>query len=320
MRQYITRRVLLFVPTLLIVSLLIFILLRIMPGDPALQLLLGGGGGGGTFTQQDLAALQKKLGTDKPLPVQYGTWLADLAKGDLGTSYWYNIPVRDQLGRRVPLTLELTALGVFISFVVAVPLGMVSALARGSIVDHIARGFSFIGMAIPDFVAGLLTVYVLARFFHWLPPLDYSAPWDDLGANLTQLIFPALALSFFTMAFIARITRSSLLEVLGEDYIRTARSKGLRARTVVLGHAMRNAWLPILTVGGWVFGIFLAGIVVIETIFVLPGMGTLLIDAIIHRDYAVIQGEVLVIAVMVLFVNLVIDLLYAWVDPRIRYT
>ena len=174
-------------------------------------------------------------------------------------------------------------------------------------------------MAIPDFVTGLVTVYLLAHVFNWLPPLDYTPPTEDLGRNLSQMIFPSMALAFFVMAFISRVTRSSVLEVLREDYIRTARSKGLRERTVVFLHALRNAFLPILSVGGWVFGVFLAGSVVIESIFVLPGMGTFLINSITHRDYPLIQGEVLIIAVMILLVNLVIDMLYGWLDPRIRF-
>ena len=319
MQQYIVRRVLLFFPTLVLVTLVVFLFLRIIPGDPAL-LILSGTTGEGFYTEESLEKLQRKLGTDKPIHAQYGNWIWDLARGDLGASYFYGTPITKQLKDRVPVTLEMAVLGIMISFLVAVPLGIISALTQDTLVDYIARIISFVGISVPTFVTAIVTLYLLVRIFDWSPPLDYTPPWEDPIENLAQMIFPALTLAFFTMAFIARVTRSSMLEVLHEDYVRTARAKGLLERRVIFHHALKNAFLPILTVTGWAFGVFLAGTVIIESIFLIPGMGKLLIDSIFQRDYPVIQAEVLVIAGMVLLLNLVIDLIYGWLDPRIRYT
>ena len=318
MRQYIARRILLFVPTMFLLTFLVFLFLRIIPGDPAV-LILAGATGEGSYTPEDLAALQEELGTNRHVLVQYGYWVGDLLQGDLGTSYFYGIPIIEQLQLRLPLTLELTILGILTSFLLAVPLGIVSAIYQDTPIDYATRLVSFTGIAIPTFVTGIVTIYLLVKLFNWIPPLDYAQIWDDPIRNLQQMIFPALALAFFIMAFIARVTRSAMLEVLREDYIRTARSKGLREGRIVFYHALKNSFLPILTVTGWAFGVFLGGTVIIESIFVLPGMGKLLLDSVFQRDYPVIQAEVFVIAGMILLLNLLIDMLYAWLDPRIRY-
>ena len=318
MNQYIARRALLFIPTMLLLTGLVFLFMRIIPGDPAL-LILAGPLGEGSYSEEDLQLLRIELGTDRGVAAQYRSWIWDLVRGDLGTSYFRGLPIRDMLAVRLPLTIELTMMAVLISFIVAVPLGVISALTQNKLPDYIAKVISFTGVAIPTFVTGLVTIYLLVRIFDWLPPLDYSQIWEDPIKNLTQMIFPALALGFFNMAFIARVTRSSMLEVLHEDYVRTARAKGLAERRVLFLHALQNAFLPILTISGWAFGNLLGGTVIIERIFVLPGMGTLLLDAIFQRDYPVVQAEMLVIAALVLLLNLVVDLLYGWVDPRIRF-
>ena len=318
MLQYFATRLLMFIPTVILITLMVFIFMRTIPSDPA-EIILTGSSGEAAFSDEDLKKLQHELGLDRPLYVQYGSWIWQLLRGDLGTSYYYNVPISDQLKLRVPLTLEFTFLGIFISVVVAVPLGIISALKQDTIIDYIARIITFIGVAVPNFVTGLVTIYILVRYFNWLPPLVYTPAWEDLDKNLSQLIFPALVMAFFMMAFIARVTRSAMLEVLREDYVRTARAKGLRERRVIGLHALQNAFLPVLTTTGWAFGVFLGGTVIIERIFVLPGMGSLMIDAIFQRDYAVIQAEVLIIALMVLVLNLLVDMLYAWVDPRIRF-
>ena len=318
MWQYIARRILLFVPTMFLLTFLVFLFLRIIPGDPAV-LILAGATGEGSYTPEDLAALQEQLGTNRHVLVQYGYWVGDLLQGDLGTSYFYGIPIIEELQLRLPLTLELTILGILTSFLLAVPLGIVSAIYQDTPIDYATRLISFTGIAIPTFVTGIVTIYLLVKLFNWIPPLDYAQIWDDPIRNLQQMIFPALALAFFIMAFIARVTRSAMLEVLREDYIRTARSKGLREGRIVFYHALKNSFLPILTVTGWAFGVFLGGTVIIESIFVLPGMGKLLLDSVFQRDYPVIQAEVFVIAGMILLLNLLIDMLYAWLDPRIRY-
>ena len=292
--------------------------MRIIPGDPALNILSGGGQGSGSFTQEDLQAMREKLGTTGPVYKQYGRWVWGMLHGDMGKSYYYGTDIVDMVKPRVYLTLELTGLGIAISFVLAVPLGIISALNRNSLSDYASRAFTFLGLSIPTFVVGLVTVFLLVRFFNWLPPLDYSHPYEDLGSNLEQLIFPAICIALFTMAFIARVTRSSLLETLRQDYVRTARAKGLRERQVVMVHALKNCFLPILTVTGWSFGILLAGEVVVEQIFVLPGMGRLLLIGILNRDYPVVQALVFLVAGMVLILNLFVDLLYGYVDPRVR--
>ena len=316
MQQYIVRRLLLFIPTLLFVSLVVFVFMRIIPGDPAVLILIGDGTG--VYTQEQLESLQRELGTDRPIHEEYGIWLWDLFHGDLGESYTYGTPVVDHLKSRMPLTLELAALAMLMSFMVAVPLGMISAIMQDTIPDYIARVLSFIGIAIPNFVTGLLMVYLLVELFNWIPPLGYADPWDDLGKNLQQMVFPSIAIAIFMTSIIARVTRSSMLEVLRQDYIRTARSKGLGNARVWFIHALQNASLPILTVTGWSFAVLLGGTVVVEKIFILPGMGTFLIDSISSRDYPAIQALVLVVGAMILSLNLVIDLLYGWLDPRIR--
>ena len=319
MQQYIARRVLLFIPTMVLMTLLVFVFMRIVPGDPAV-LILSGFSGAGVYEEEDLAALRQKLGYDRDLLSQYGLWVWDVVRGDFGTSFFYGTSVLDDLKARLPVTLELALLGMVFSFLLAVPLGILSALKQDTLPDYIARMICFGGIALPSFVVGLVTVYLLVRLFNWFPPLDYVPPWADLSTNLQQLIFPSIVHGFFLLAFLSRVTRSSMLEVMREDYIRTARSKGLRERRILFLHALQNAFLPILTVTGWGFGISLSGSVIMENIFVLPGVGRLMVDAILTRDYPVIQGVVFVVAAMILVLNLVVDLLYAWLDPRIRFT
>ena len=319
MQTYIIRRLLLFIPTILLITLVVFLFLRIIPGDPAL-LRLSGVMGSGTYTQEELDNLRHELGTDRPIHVQYGRWIWDMLHGDMGKSFTYRTEIVDLLSLRIPLTLELCILGILISFVIAVPLGIVSALAQDSPFDYLARVITLAGLSIPTYVVGMVTVYLLVRVFNWFPPLDYTPPWEDLSKNLQTLIFPALAIALWTMAFTARMTRSSMLEVMRQDYIRTARAKGLRERRVLFLHALKNSFLPILTVTGWSFSVLLAGEVIVEKIFLLPGMGILLLDSIFSRDYAVIQAEVFVVAGMVLLVNLTVDILYGWLDPRVRFT
>lgn len=302
----------------MLVTGLLFVLLRVIPGDPAI-LILTGGTGEGQFSPQDLANLRAKLGTDQPLYLQYARWMGDLLRGDLGTAMFYGTSIRSEIGARFPVTLELAVLSAIVSWSLAIPLGAFSALRRDSALDYATRIFVFLGVSIPIFVTGIVIVYLLVRLFNWFPPIGYASLWTDPPRNLQQMIFPALALAFFELNFTARITRSAFLEVLGEDYIRTARAKGLPQRRITYVHALKNALLPVVTVMGWSFGRLLGGSIIIERIFLVPGMGTLLLDAVVRRDYTLIQGIVLVFTSVVLAANLVVDLLYAWLDPRIRY-
>lgn len=316
--RYLAKRILLYIPVIILATVLVFLLMRVIPGDPAL-LILAGASGEGSFKKEDLEQLRHELGTDRPTYIQYGTWMWGLLHGDLGTSLFYRTQIKKELGPRLPPTLELAFLAVISSFILAVPLGALSAVKRDSIIDYVARIFSFTGISIPIFVTGLVVIYLLVRLFNWFPPLGYASLWEDPLTNLQQMIFPALALAFFELNFTARITRSAMLEVLREDYITTARSKGLGEGKVILLHALKNAFLPIVTVSGWSLARLLGGTIIIEKIFLVPGMGTLLLDAITARDYTLIQAIVLVYAIAVLTANLCVDLLYAWLDPRIRY-
>jgi peptide/nickel transport system permease protein len=319
MGEYAIRRVLLFIPTLLLATVLVFALFWIVPGDPALTILAGGEGDSGSVSPEQLQQLRQALGLDQPMYVQYVSWLWSVLRGDLGTSLWYKTPVWEQLKDRFLVTMELAVMAMVLAFWVAVPLGITSAVKQDTGFDYISRVFSTIGIALPTFWLGILIVYALASFFQWLPPLGYATVWDDPLTNLQQLVFPALTLAFHDLAFTARVTRSSMLEVMREDYLRTARAKGLRETLVVGRHALKNALLPVVTVSGYQFGRLLGGVIIVESIFVVPGMGTLLIDSIVHRDFIVLQAVVLLIAAVVLMLNLVIDLLYGVLDPRIRY-
>ena len=318
MQAYITKRCLLFIPTLLMATLMAFLLLRVIPGDPAL-VKLAGETGESSFTQAQLEALQAKLGTDRPLYVQYAKWVWGMLRLDFGQSMFFEEPVAQDLAAKFPITLELTVLSLLIAAIIAVPLGLLSAIKQDTPADYVARIISITGVALPNFWVGILIVYFLVLFFAWMPPLGYADLWDDPVTNLQQFIFPALALGFFEMAFTARVTRSSMLEVYREDYTRTARGKGLAERVVILRHALKNALLPVVTVSGFQFGRLLAGTVVIENIFMVPGMGKLLVDSVFHRDYTEVQAIVVVITVSVLILNLLLDVIYGWLNPRIRY-
>jgi peptide/nickel transport system permease protein len=322
MKNYIAKRTLLFVPTMLLVTIAVFVLMRIVPGDPAL-IILGEGeeGAADSLTEERLKKLRAKLGTDRPIHVQYFTWLGNMLKGDFGESYFYEgDKVLDDLKQRIPTTVELTLMSVVLASIVAVPLGVLSAIKQDSLSDYAARVITLLGIALPNFWVAVMTIFFLVVLFQWAPPLAYEKVWDDPWTNFQQLIFPAIALGTSNMAFIARICRSAMLEVLREDYIRTARSKGLGERVVVYRHALRNALLPVVTLFGFELGRLISGTVIIESIFLVPGMGRLLITSIGNRDFPSIQAVVLMIGMTVLIANLLADLLYAWLDPRIRYS
>ena len=318
MRVYLAKRVALFIPTLILVTAFVFLILRIVPGDPAIMLLQGADADE-EYTLEELNAMRAKLGTDRPMYIQYGDWIWKMLRLDFGRSYFYDNPVREQLVKRFPITLELTVLATLLASVVAVPLGVVSAIKQDTLGDYTARIITIAGIALPNFWVAIMLIFLLVMWFNWLPPLGYADLWERPLTNLQQLIFPAIALGFSNMAFIARVTRSAMLEVFREDYIRTARSKGLGERAVIYRHALKNALLPVVTVSGYEFGRLIGGTVIIEVIFSVPGVGRLLIDSIFHRDFPMIQAIVMIIAVMVLALNVALDLVYAWLNPRIRY-
>ncbi|MDE2786750.1 MAG: ABC transporter permease [Chloroflexota bacterium] len=317
MRQYALKRIALIVPTVLLVTIIVFTVMRLLPGDPALVILSEGDA---SFTQEELEDLRRQLGTDRPIVVQYVDWIGGLVQGDLGTSIWRSgQPVTKLVGDRIFRTLELAVLAILIAVIFAVPLGVISAIKPDSVIDYFSRVIALVGISIPTFFAGLLVVLVLSRGFGWLPPLGYEDLWDNPWKNLQQMFLPALALGFYDMAFIARVTRSSMMEIIREDYMRTARAKGLGERIVLVRHGLKNAVLPILTISGWQFGRLFGGTVIIESIFKVPGIGTLLIETVFQRDFPTIQAIIIVIAVSIVIINLLVDLLYGLLDPRIRY-
>ena len=318
MRQYALRRIGLFIPTLILTTLIVFVLFFLVPGDAAMVILTGEEGAG-AVTQEDIDRMRHELGLDRPIHIQYGSWIWGILRGDLGTSIWYQTPVIDELKDKFAVTLELAIFGIAMAFVMAIPLGIISAVKQDTWPDYVSRFLSLVGIALPTFWLSILMVYFLAYTFNWLPPLGYATLWEDPFLNLEQLFFPALAIAFHDLAFTARVTRSSMLEVLREDYMRTARAKGLKEMTVVLRHALKNAILPVITVSGYQFARALGGVIIVETIFVVPGLGRFVIESILHRDFVVLQAVILLTAAVVLFLNLVIDMLYGVLDPRIRY-
>jgi peptide/nickel transport system permease protein len=319
MRAYAIRRLALFVPTIILATMLVFTLFWIVPGDAAYMLLTGGDDDAGKVSLEQLDKLREELGLNQPVHIQYGLWVWDILRGDLGTSIWYNIPVWEELESRFYVTIELAVISILMAIVVAIPLGVISAVKQDSWGDYSSRVFTLIGIALPTFWFAILMVYALVYFVNWLPPLGYAKLWADPWTNLQQMFFPALCLAFNDLAFTARVTRSTMLEVMREDYMRTARAKGLKELAVIGRHALRNALLPVVTISGYQFAGMLGGVIIVESIFVVPGMGSLLIDSIIHRDFVALQAIVLIIAAVTLTVNLVIDLTYGFLDPRIRY-
>ncbi|MBI4307475.1 MAG: ABC transporter permease [Chloroflexi bacterium] len=318
MQAYIVRRLLLFVPVLLLVSLIIFTVMRVAPGDVAI-LVLSGPEGEGSYSPEDLEKVRRQLGLDKPLVQQYVDWITGLVRLDAGISLYKKVPVMEEIGRRLPLTLELAVLTLLVSLALALPLGIISALRQNTWLDYLIRVVSIGGITMPSFWVGSLIILFLVLAFRWLPPMEYVPLTKNPGANLLQLAFPALAMGYFYAAVVSRMTRSTMLEVLRQDYVRTAWSKGLSERLVVVRHALKNALLPVITISGFQFGTLLGGTVIMEFLFALPGLGSALIDGITFRDYPMVQTIVLLVAIFFSLVNLGVDLVYGLVDPRIRY-
>src|SRR2546425_537363 len=317
MRTYILKRLLLIVPTLLGAAAVVFVIMRVIPGDVALLIL--GGDQAGQIDPQQLAAVRQQLGLDQPLLVQFGTWLWGVVRFDFGTSFWTGRPVMEELLIRLPLSLELAILATVVSVLLAIPFGMVAAVRQDTWLDYLIRVVSIGGLAMPSFWAGILIILFLVLTFGWGPPLEFTPPWVNPWENFQQLVWPVMAVGYRYTAVTARMTRSTLLEVLREDYIRTAWAKGLQERAIVVRHALKNAMLPVITLIGTEFAFLIGGLVVTETVFTLNGVGRFVVDAVAHRDYPVVQALVFLIAFGFVIVNLLIDLTYAWFDPRIRY-
>ncbi len=314
MRQYIVRRVLLALVTLIGVSLLIFMIMRMIPGDVAVSIL------GEGANEQTVADLREHLGLNDPWYVQYSRWVTDLLSGHFGTSLFLaNKPVSLLMAEHVPITLNLAIYTMAVAVVLGVFLGTISGLFQDTWVDYACRVFSVTGLSVPVFWLGLMILLTLVRLFAWTPELVWVSPFDSFWRNMQQMFWPAVTLGYFQVAFIARMTRSSILEVLVEDYIRTARAKGLQERVVVMKHALRNVVIPIVTIGSLQFVALLGGVVVTEKVFNLRGWGTLLVNGVINHDYPLVQTMIFIFAGLVIVANLLTDILYGWLDPRIRY-
>lgn len=316
MWTYIIRRALLAVPTILIVVTLIFFLIRVVPGDLAMLYL---GAEAGVPSEEQLRVIRRQLGVDRPLYQQYLETIWGLMRLDLGRSMWTQRPVVDELMARLPLTVELAVGAMIWTIVLALPLGVLAGVYQNKWVDYIIRVVSIGGIAAPSFWIAILILFFLLWLFVWSPPMQFSSPWKDPVANMQQMIWPIMAIGYRSMAVLTRMMRSSMLEVIREDYIRTARAKGLPGWAVVVRHAVRNALLPVITILGLEFAFLLGGTVTTEVVFNLNGVGRFLVDAITYRDYTVIQALVVMAGVVYIAVNLGIDLVYGWIDPRITY-
>ncbi len=313
MTRFIAKRLFAMIPVMFLVSLGVFFIVHLTPGDPALLML------GEEATPQNLAALRKDLGLDQPLHIQYWNWLSKVLQGDLGKSIRTRQSVSKAIEQRLPATLELTTLAMLVSLCIAIPTGIIAATRRNSASDLISTTGALLGVSMPNFFLAILLIFLFSLHLRWLPAIGYTAIDKDVIANLRGMVLPSLTLGLAAAAVVSRLTRSSLLEVLNQDYVRTARAKGLAERFVVFRHALKNALIPVITIIGLQVGALLGGAVITETIFVIPGIGSLVVTSIFERDYPLLQGAVLFLAFIHLIVNLVVDILYGFLDPRIRY-
>jgi len=316
MGNYILKRLLLMIPTLFGVAVVVFFLLRVAPGD-IVELKYAGSG---TFAPKEALDRERaQLGLDKPLAQQFVVWIVGITQFDFGNSMWTGRPITDEIKIRLELSLQLALMATFVAVLIALPCGTLAALKQDTWVDYLVRIFAIGGLALPSFWLGILIILGFLIVFKWMPPLTFTSFWIDPRANLAQLIWPALAVGYRYSAMATRMTRSAVLEVLREDFVRTARAKGLRENAVVVKHALRNALLPIITVIGLEFAFLIGGLVVTEQVFNLNGIGMLFVESITHRDYTMTQALVLLVSFAFIFMNFLIDLTYAWLDPRIRY-
>jgi peptide/nickel transport system permease protein len=314
--KYLAKRFFLMVPTLFGVAVLIFVLIRIVPGD-VVELRMAGDRG--AVSAEEVAKERVRFGLDQPVWRQFVTWLWGAVRLDFGTSMWTGAPIYEEVKLRFALSLQVAIMATIVAVALAIPLGVISALRQDTWIDYVVRIFSIAGLATPSFWLGIVFILALLIVFKWLPPMVYTPFWVNPWQNLAQLIWPALAVGYRYSAVATRMTRSAMLEVLREDYIRTARAKGLVEKLILVRHALKNAMLPVLTVVGIEFAFLLGGLVVTEQVFNLNGLGLLFVQAVAHRDYTLVQALVLIVAGFFILVNFAMDVLYAWLDPRIRF-
>jgi peptide/nickel transport system permease protein len=313
MFKLILRRVLVAIPTLILVSMIVFLLQKVLPGDPVLTLA------GEERDPAVLDYLREKYHLDDPLPVQYIAWVKQVATGDLGKSLRTDVPVASLIGQKLPVTLQLAAMAMVIALLVGIPTGILAAVRKGKLMEYGANVAALSGMSIPNFWLGIILIMIVSVQLRWLPASGYVSPAEDFWLSMKTMIMPAIVLSTSLAAYLMRHTRSAMLEALGADYVRTARAKGASPRAVVLRHALRNALMPIVTLVTLLFGELMAGAVLTEQVFTIPGFGKLVVDAVFNRDYAVVQGVVLCVAVGFIIMNLLADILYIVVNPRLRH-
>ncbi len=323
MHKYLVKRILMMLPTLLGAGIFIFFLLRMIPGDICLVRL---GGQGGFVDEAAIQTCQAQLGLDQPLLMQFASWFFNFFTFDFGISMWTQRPIIDEVGLRFELSLQIALMATFVSILIAIPMGIASAVKQNTWIDYFVRTFAIAGIAMPSFWLGILIILAILLTTQWwtgvpwLPPIAYVPIWEDPVANLSQLIWPALATGYRYSAVATRMTRSAMLEVLREDYIRTARAKGVFEKLIVNRHALKNAMLPVITVIGIEFAFLMGGLVVTEQVFNLNGLGKLFVDSVTNYDYTMTQSLVLLVAVIFVITNIAIDVAYAWLDPRIRYS
>jgi peptide/nickel transport system permease protein len=316
MWNYIARRALQGLLVLFLVSFVVFSLVRLLPGDAILMQL----DQAAAPTPENLQKARQELGLDRPFLQQYYTWISGVLRGDLGYSLTSRRPVLQELLKRISLTSHLAIMSLVIALLIALPVGVLSAVRQDTAADYIGRLFAILGLSLPDFWLATVVITFLAIWFQWIPPIGFAPLWVDPARNLSQLLLPALIIGARLAAVSMRMTRSSLLEVMRQDYIRTAWAKGLRERVVIVKHAFKNAFIPVITIVGQQFSVLLGGTVIVEFIFLQPGVGSLMLDAVVLRDYTLIQGAVMFFAAVTVVMNLLVDLSYAWLDPRIRYS
>ena len=317
MTTYIIRRLIQSLFVLLIVTIIVFLAMRLLPGDPILMMVTADALK--EASEEHIAALRHEFGLDKPLFVQYANWLSGAVRGDLGKSILHGDSVTTEIVRRIPITFHLGAVAFLMSILIGIPAGIISAVRRGGWLDTGVTLLANLGITVPIFWLGILLVYLFALYLRWLPTFGYTSPFDNFWLSTRQVLMPIFCLSVFAIASGARQTRSSMLEVIQQDYIRTAWSKGLKERAVIFRHALKNALIPVVTLNGMTVSNIFGGSVLIETVFNIPGMGRLAVDGVVSQDYAIVQGVILVVATAVMLANLVVDLSYGWLDPRIRY-
>jgi peptide/nickel transport system permease protein len=318
MGTYLVRRLIQSIIVILLVTIIVFVGMRLLPGDPIFMLF--NPNQVQSFTQEEIDSIRHEAGLDKPLAIQYFEWLGNVFKGDFGKSILNKRPVTIDLAKRIPVTAHIGILAFLVSLIIGVPLGIISSIRRGSWLDTVVTTLANLGITVPIFWLGIMLIWVFAVQLHWLPVMGYTSPFTDFVKNTKQLVLPVFCNSIFGISTNARQARSSMLEVIRQDYIRTAWSKGLTERKIILNHALKNSLIPIVTLAGMGVSVIIGGSVLIEQVFNIPGMGRLAVDSLFQHDYPYVQGITLVMTTAIVVINLLVDLTYGWLDPRIRYT